>query len=120
MIRAFDLGGSGLKTQLFIVHPDGIIRPECDAPRNMGRCPINRSLRDWLLEHFRDEWESRKVMAVGFSLAGKDKMFNKDDYRRRDSYTDTAGTIDELTNIYPQATFMLHDSSPTCLQRCTT
>lgn len=78
IIRAFDLGGSGLKTQLYRVisvpQPGNQSMFDVAAVpgtrQNLGRCPVDVHVRDWL--HSLDMFNAD---AYGLSLAGLDKLF---------------------------------------------
>ena len=78
-VRAFDLGGSGLKTCIFGTVPDdkSLVPVQVSKVQNIGTCPAQKSLATWLLECINTlQTEIDREWYFTFSLAGLDKLWS--------------------------------------------
>ena len=78
-VRAFDLGGSGLKTCIFSTVPDdkSLVLVQISTVKNIGTCPTQKSLATWLLECINTlQTEIDRGWYFAFSLAGLDKLWS--------------------------------------------
>lgn len=108
-IRAFDLGGGGLKTALFAFDKETEEMKWLEPQVQLGSCPDDREVCRWIRESMqvilkRDlDREIKEGYLFGFSLAGLDKL-------RRNASLETAD-ISVLFAIPPDKVFCIDDGS---------
>lgn len=82
-IRAFDLGGNGLKTALLSYDKSANEMKLVSSQFQLGKCPANKKVYDWAREQIKTigqgdlDAEVKKGYLFGFSLAGLDKLSEK-------------------------------------------